>query len=155
MSEVVDVGGDGQGSPEDLSFEYSIADRRFRQAVEAAVRSAPILGDVSSGKPVIALGHYSQSQDRITAFKRKAGRKAWTRNLSQKATVIGQMTGLYGVVFHALYVIRVVDDGTMQNHTSSHMDEWAINRALTDGEFAVLGLDAIEESDGLRYVVRT
>lgn len=133
-------------------FLYSACDEAFVRALDDAAKRAPILGPSAAGTATIALAHYSRTPTPLTAFRRSVGH-SWTNRVSQDPRGIGAFTGLYGEVFHALYVIRCVDHPGLRHRGSGLMEEYAIDRALAPGDFVRLPLRLESAKGNARYVI--
>ncbi|UJJ60508.1 hypothetical protein [Rhodanobacter denitrificans] len=131
-------------------FEYSVASAGFIGALESAARQAPIL-DAADGLEIIALAHFSRGSDRISQFRR-CSRFSWTNRLSHDPGVLGQLTGLYGVTFTGVYVIRVATAST-RSYSSGHMHEYAIDSELLDGQFVHVPVQLVTQGGQAHYAV--
>ena len=121
-------------------FTHFGRSQKFSDAIKNSLASLPIIGDPAP-TDILALVHYSKN-DQIQSF-RCSSTHCWTDNVSEMVDMVGEITGLKGIVFRAMYIIRVGIGPTYTplNYNCSFTSEWALDREVKAGQFAKVLLE--------------
>jgi hypothetical protein len=107
-----------------VNFTHLGKSKKFNDAIKSSLAVLPTIGDPAPTK-IFALVHYSTTH-------------CWTDNVSELVGMVGEITGLKGVVFRAMYIIRVGVGSTYspRNYNCTFTSEWALDIEVKQGEFA-------------------
>jgi hypothetical protein len=112
---------------------------QFNNAIRSNLSTLPIIGDPAPTK-ILALIHYSKD-DQIRAF-RSSAIHSWTDKVSENYEMVGKITGLTGITFKAMYLIRVGFGSSYapRNYSCQFVSEWALDIHVKSDEFAKIML---------------
>ena len=121
-------------------FKVYNSSKDFVEIINSKFLSLPTIGDPAPTE-VLTLFHYSKNKE-IESFRRSS-KFCWTNHISEDYDTVGDVTGLKGILFEAMYIIRV-GVGTSykpRNNNSGFMSEWALDIEIINGQFAKIVLD--------------
>jgi hypothetical protein len=116
-------------------FKHFGNSQKFNDVIKSNLAALPTIGDPAPTK-ILGLVHYSRDSQ-IQNFHRSTI-YSWTDNVSEMVCTVGEITGLKGIVFSAMYIIRVGVGLTYspRNYDCSFTSEWALDIDVKQGEFA-------------------
>jgi len=106
----------------------------FAEIIHSKLPSVPTIGDPAPTE-FLYLFHYSKDKE-IQSFHRST-KFCWTSNISDDYSTVGVITGLKGVIFEAMYIIRIGVGASYKprNHECDFMSEWALDIEIKSGKF--------------------